>query len=135
MIKHNPTAIKILDEVAAEHGMSRQSLIYPGRWGDKVTAKRKAICRLREELALPLAHIAVYMDMHHTTVLHHLSKCDVPKRVECDKPKPMSLYRARVLIGAQARQIWDMTAQIEQQTRQIREMARQIELLAAGETK
>jgi chromosomal replication initiation ATPase DnaA len=123
----DPRVVKIQNEVAEEHGMKRETMLFRGKSNGKVNARRVAMIRCRAELGLSTVQIGQAFNMHHTTVLHHLAKADktwdtVSVTVRHRRHK-LTLLEARAMISRMARQMRDQALLIEQQAEQIEKLA------------
>jgi chromosomal replication initiation ATPase DnaA len=70
--RHIVAAKQIQREVAAEHNMTRETMLYRGNSPGKVKARKSAMLRCRLELGMGYADIGRVFNMHHTTVTHHI---------------------------------------------------------------
>jgi chromosomal replication initiation ATPase DnaA len=119
--------VDIQNQVAAEYGMRRETMLFRGKSAGKVEARRAAMIRCRAELGLSTLEIGRAFNMHHTTVLHHLAKADktwdtVSVTVR-HRRHNLTLLEARAMISRMARQMRDQALLIEQQAEQIEKLA------------
>lgn len=105
-------ARKIQDEVAAEHNVSRQNMVFGGTSREFTAAKRTAMHRCRTELALSYPQIGKAFHCHHTTVMSHLKgmdSSDAKMRSTSRKAMLEVIRRQAAIIHQQAEQIAFLT--------------------------
>lgn len=120
-------AREVIDQVAAERGLSRAQLLYQSKSAARVSARREAINRMRHECGMSLPAIGKALNMHHTTVLYHLNRDSAwdEVRVQCSAGyrRRVTLEQARELITKLLKRIKDQAALIAQLDEQIVQIA------------
>jgi hypothetical protein len=111
------TARQIQMEVAAKHGISRDSMMRSSNVAPIVAARNEAMFRCRTELAMTFPAIARIFGKHHTSVIHgvrsHQATHGIPTDVRPERLE-VALVRQAHLIQQQAHQIETLTAELTQ---------------------
>src|SRR5665213_3947434 len=113
------TARQIQMEVAANHGISRESMMRSSNIAPIVAARNEAIFRCRTELGMSFPMIGRIFGKHHTSVIHAVRSHHAASGLPTDvRPGPerleVSLVRQAVLIHQQARQIETLSSELAQ---------------------
>jgi chromosomal replication initiation ATPase DnaA len=94
-------------EVAAEWGMSRETMLFRGQSAGKVAARKAAMIRCRQQLGMSYPDIGRAFNLDHTTVIHHL------RGISANSMPPETAHSMVAIVKRQARTIREQAAQIE----------------------
>jgi hypothetical protein len=127
------TAGEIIAEVAAKHGLTPEALKSKSNVREIAAARNEAMARCRLETPLSYPSIGRLFKKHHTSVIYAVETSlhpslrrgmDLPRT---ESPDQTAVRQAR-LIGAQARQIAELSVQVETLSLQLARAAGQGEL-------